>query len=1703
MEGRYKPSFDDQFSRQIVQEMKELPLYTYEDSFDNVGNYPYRMISQPDDGAYISQIFTNTIARASGYWLDHQLRVKYTNDNLSELEPDPEEDYADTCCDKKERKTIVLITLGILFVAVAGGALMVYISLLSPFTDNNEAKKCEQFPPMFGNKCEFRCHCSNSSEVCDKNFGICQSGCIDGWQGNNCQIITSVFDKSAIFADLPSTHLVQCTINKLWYNWSSVYLTVYNTTETNILINVSQGGEISASDERLNATLSRATGTEADNVTFKFLFGEDDCDLAGMYRCQFDMLGNFNTSYANLSISVQGKSSNLQISTKNVYFKGSTDSINCTLQLADSNADVILTFMDKDNNTLSSTTADEQIVYPEAKCTNLTTFIYNFNATQELNQSRAKCTLRSEANGIVLESNDSVINIVSRSVSVVAVMEPKSLEIVAGKTGELNCFVNVSSYQWTAIHLDFQNESLTRRIVTVNNNTIISYHDQVNASSSIDSEYVNVTFIFNPLTSTDGCSLSGSYTCLIDLVDIYIATESNNTAVIFTALPSDVEMYLNPLYVYGNEDTVNCSANFAIRPTSELLLEVCLNTSNFIAIENYTTTKQLLQQRQLKDGNCTQGMYLTNSIVFNHDMNVSVRCKATDSYLNTTIVTDCIKPNISTVSVVAVMEPKSLEIVAGKTGELTCFVNMSSYQWTAIHLDFQNESLTRRIVTVNNNTIISYHDQVNASSSIDSAYVNVTFILNPLTSTDGCSLSGSYTCLIDLVDKYIATESDSSAVIFTVLPSDVEMYLNPSYVYGNEDTVNCSANFAIRPTSELLLEVCLNTSNFIAIENYTTKQLLQQRQLEDGNCTQGMYLTNSIVFNHDMNVSVRCKATDSYLNTTIVTDCIKPNISTVSVVAVMEPKSLEIVAGKTGELTCFVNMSSYQWTAIHLDFQNESLTRRIVTVNNNTIISYHDQVNASSSIDSAYVNVTFILNPLTSTDGCSLSGSYTCLIDLVDKYIATESDSSAVIFTVLPSDVEMYLNPSYVYGNEDTVNCSANFAIRPTSELLLEVCLNTSNFIAIENYTTTKQLLQQRQLEDGNCTQGMYLTNSIVFNHDMNVSVRCKATDSYLNTTIVTDCIKPNISTVSVVAVMEPKSLEIVAGKTGELTCFVNMSSYQWTAIHLDFQNESLTRRIVTVNNNTIISYHDQVNASSSIDSAYVNVTFILNPLTSTDGCSLSGSYTCLIDLVDKYIATESNSSAVIFTVLPSDVEMYLNPSYVYGNEDTVNCSANFAIRPTSELLLEVCLNTSNFIAIENYTTTKQLLQQRQLEDGNCTQGMYLTNSIVFNHDMNVSVRCKATDSYLNTTIVTDCIKPNISTVSVVAVMEPKSLEIVAGKTGELTCFVNMSSYQWTAIHLDFQNESLTRRIVTVNNNTIISYHDQVNASSSIDSAYVNVTFTLNPLTSTDGCSLSGSYTCLIDLVDKYIATESNSSAVIFTALPSDVEMYLNPSYVYGNEDTVNCSANFAIRPTSELLLEVCLNTSNFIAIENYTTTKQLLQQRQLEDGNCTQGMYLTNSIVFNHDMNVSVRCKATDSYLNTTIVTDCIKPNISTVSVVAVMEPKSLEIVTEKTGELTCFVNVSSYQWTAIHLDFQNESLTRRIVTVNNNTIISDDDQVNASSSIDSAYVNVTFILNPLTSADGCSLSGSYTCLIDLVDKHIATESDSSAVTFTVVLKA
>lgn len=210
---------------------------------------------------------------------------------------------------------------------------------------DDRPKECVHFPPRFGLNCEFRCHCFNLSEVCDNLTGHCESGCMSGWRGQDCQIskafiskslktfitfhfpypprnkinhkcsspfklisVYSIFDKPTINAKSQSRHTATCSIFKLWYNISTVTLTVYNGTETYHKIEVPYLETVSTSDQRLNARISKAARIEeADNITFSFEFREDDCDLGGLYECQFDMVEQFNTSFANMSVFVQGK----------------------------------------------------------------------------------------------------------------------------------------------------------------------------------------------------------------------------------------------------------------------------------------------------------------------------------------------------------------------------------------------------------------------------------------------------------------------------------------------------------------------------------------------------------------------------------------------------------------------------------------------------------------------------------------------------------------------------------------------------------------------------------------------------------------------------------------------------------------------------------------------------------------------------------------------------------------------------------------------------------------------------------------------------------------------------------------------------------------------------------------------------------------------------------------------------------------------------------------------------------------------------------------------------------------------------------------------------------------------------------------------------------------------------------------------------
>ena len=40
---------------------------------------------------------------------------------------------------------------------------------------------------FFGPLCEEKCHCLNESDICNPITGACESGCANGWMGDNCQ----------------------------------------------------------------------------------------------------------------------------------------------------------------------------------------------------------------------------------------------------------------------------------------------------------------------------------------------------------------------------------------------------------------------------------------------------------------------------------------------------------------------------------------------------------------------------------------------------------------------------------------------------------------------------------------------------------------------------------------------------------------------------------------------------------------------------------------------------------------------------------------------------------------------------------------------------------------------------------------------------------------------------------------------------------------------------------------------------------------------------------------------------------------------------------------------------------------------------------------------------------------------------------------------------------------------------------------------------------------------------------------------------------------------------------------------------------------------------------------------------------------------------------------------------------------------------
>ncbi|XP_013406270.1 fucolectin-4 isoform X2 [Lingula anatina] len=71
-----------------------------------------------------------------------------------------------------------------------------------------------------GPECKNRCNCRDTNEQCHPVYGVCTSGCAEGWQGHNgtCQVDTSSFPYLTTAPDVTSRTGDSLTIS--WQKWS-------------------------------------------------------------------------------------------------------------------------------------------------------------------------------------------------------------------------------------------------------------------------------------------------------------------------------------------------------------------------------------------------------------------------------------------------------------------------------------------------------------------------------------------------------------------------------------------------------------------------------------------------------------------------------------------------------------------------------------------------------------------------------------------------------------------------------------------------------------------------------------------------------------------------------------------------------------------------------------------------------------------------------------------------------------------------------------------------------------------------------------------------------------------------------------------------------------------------------------------------------------------------------------------------------------------------------------------------------------------------------------------------------------------------------------------------------------------------------------------------------------------------------------------
>lgn len=112
---------------------------------------------------------------------------------------------------------------------------------------------------------------------------------------------------------------------------------------------------------------------------------------------------------------------------------------------------------------------------------------------------------------------------------------------------------------------------------------------------------------------------------------------------------TDVQIHLQPEYQYGLSDWINCTAN-TIDKYTPMFLEVCVNESTFIPLENATNSTYFDIVSLPKNENCSVQKMLSHTVVVDSKMNVSLRCRVYDDYFKTSFISDCVSPNISPAS---------------------------------------------------------------------------------------------------------------------------------------------------------------------------------------------------------------------------------------------------------------------------------------------------------------------------------------------------------------------------------------------------------------------------------------------------------------------------------------------------------------------------------------------------------------------------------------------------------------------------------------------------------------------------------------------------------------------------------------------------------------------------------------------------------------------------------------------------------------------------------------------------------------------------------------------------------------------------------------------------------------------------------------------------------------------------------------------